>query len=69
MDTKIRTIAKALTWQILGLFSMSVLAFWQTGSVGGSISLAVSASLTSIGVYVLHERVWSRIRWGRRARA
>jgi uncharacterized membrane protein len=69
MDTKIRTIAKAVTWQILGLFSMSTLAFWQTGSIGGSISLAVSASLTSIGVYVLHERVWSRIRWGRRMRA
>lgn len=69
MDTKFRTIAKAVTWQILGLFSMSALAFWQTGSIGGAVSLALSASLTSIGFYVLHERAWGCIRWGRRAPA
>lgn len=68
MDTKIRTIAKAATWQILGLFTMSALAFWQTGSIGGAVSLALSASLTSIGFYILHERAWGRIRWGRKAR-
>lgn len=69
MDTKIRTVAKAVTWQILGLISMSALAFWQTGSLRGAVSLAVSASLLSIGVYVLHERLWGRIRWGRKAQA
>lgn len=69
MDTKFRTIAKAVTWQILGLVTMSTLAFWQTGSIGGAVSLAVSASLTSIGFYVLHERLWGRIRWGRKAQA
>lgn len=68
MDSKIRTIAKAITWQILGLVSMSALAFWQTGSIGGALTLAFSASLMSIGVYVLHERAWGRIRWGRNAR-
>ncbi|WP_425416748.1 DUF2061 domain-containing protein [Oricola indica] len=69
MDTKIRTIAKAVTWQILGLISMCALGFWQTGSIGGALTLAFSASLMSIGVYFLHERAWGRIRWGRSARA
>lgn len=69
MDTNIRTVAKALTWQILGLVMMTALAFWQTGSIGGAVSLALSASLTSIVCYALHERAWNRVRWGRKAQA
>ena len=66
MESKARTLAKAMTWQVIGLIVMTALAWWQTGSMGGAMTLALSANLCSIVTYVMHERIWSRVRWGRR---
>lgn len=65
MDTKTRTVAKAATWQLLGLAVMTGLAWMQTGNVAGAFSLAVSAAASGTVFYVLHERLWSAIGWGR----
>lgn len=67
MDRPIRTLAKSLSWQGIGLISMTAIGFMFTGSVmqGGGIAL-FSAGLSLI-VYVLHERAWARVRWGRGA--
>lgn len=67
MDRPIRTLAKAATWQIMGFLVMSVITFAVTGSIteGGMVALggALAGSLT----FVVHERVWARVRWGRGA--
>ncbi len=65
MDSTKRTIAKAVSWQTLGIFSMTLLGYINIGSFLAALSLAVSASLTSFFVFFLHEKVWNRIRWGR----
>lgn len=66
-ETKLRTWVKALLWQVVGLVSMSLVGYWSTGSwqTGGTIALA-SAGL-SLVIYVLYERLWTRIGWGLRA--
>ena len=67
MDSPARSIAKAVTWQLLGFAVMMGITFALTGSLmtGGAVALggAVVGSFT----YVVHERIWARIRWGRRA--
>ncbi len=65
MDTRTRTIAKALSWQLLGLVSMTLVGLLFTGSLTASGGIAVSSALISFLFYCLHERLWSQVPWGR----
>lgn len=65
MDRPRRTVAKAITWQALGLLTMTGIGYVVTGSVGaGGMIAAVGAGVGTV-CYVIHERVWARVRWGR----
>lgn len=65
MESPTRTIAKAVSWQTLGLLSMTLIGYLFTGSVMAAGSLAVVTTVIGAICYVLHERVWNRISWGR----
>ena len=65
MESPTRTIAKAVSWQLLGLLSMTLIGYLFTGSVAAAGSLAVVTTIIGAVCYVLHERVWNRIAWGR----
>lgn len=65
MDTTRRTLAKAITWQLLGLLVTTTLGYVATGSVAAGGALALSSALIGFVCYAAHERLWSRIRWGR----
>mgnify|MGYP001804693641 CR=1 FL=1 len=66
MDTQARIWVKAILWQVIGFAVMSVVGFMMTGSVavGGTIALINCA--VGFATYILYERLWSRVRWGRR---
>ncbi|QIE41565.1 DUF2061 domain-containing protein [Meridianimarinicoccus aquatilis] len=68
METPKRTFLKALTWQVLGLAMMTLIGLAVTGSVQAGGSIALISALTSLGFYILHERIWARISWGRSVR-
>lgn len=65
METRQRSVVKAVIWTLIGLASMALVGAIATGSaaIGGAMALANSA----IGLicYVLYERIWANIRWGR----
>ena len=65
MDTRARTWVKAVLWNVIGLAVMTLVGFVLTGSatVGGTMALIN----TTIGLttYVIYERIWSRVQWGR----
>lgn len=65
MEMPKRTLAKAVSWQLLGLLSMAVIGWFFTGSLAAAGSMAVVAAICGLVFYVLHERVWNRIAWGR----
>lgn len=65
METGKRTLAKALSWQAVGLLSMTALGYVFTGSVSASGRLALLSAAIGAGAYVVHERLWAAIRWGR----
>ncbi|GAA6174632.1 DUF2061 domain-containing protein [Sulfitobacter pacificus] len=65
MDLKKRTIVKALTWQVIGFFMMVAIGYVTTGSLNAAGGMAFIACVTGILTYVLHERIWQRISWGR----
>ncbi|WP_420407888.1 DUF2061 domain-containing protein [Hoeflea sp.] len=64
MESNLRTIIKAVTWQLLGLLTTSLLAWFHTGSVLDALTFALSTSATGFAFFFLHERVWARVRWG-----
>jgi uncharacterized membrane protein len=65
MENQKRTWAKALTWQASGFVIMIAVNYLFLGSLQQSMGL--SALLTGMGLitYVIHERLWARVRWGR----
>lgn len=65
METPKRTLAKAVSWQLLGLISMAVIGWFFTGSLAVAGSMAVVTAICGSVCYFLHERVWNRISWGR----
>ncbi|MEP5728164.1 MAG: DUF2061 domain-containing protein [Sulfitobacter sp.] len=65
MEKQTRIIAKAITWQISGFMVMTVLGYVTTGSFQAATGLAVSACGIGLVSYVIHERIWAKVRWGR----
>lgn len=66
MDTNARVVAKAICWQAMGLLMMTLLGYVFIGSVAQGSALAVTATALGFISYVLHEKAWARVRWGRR---
>jgi len=65
MESPTRTIAKAVSWQLLGLLSMTLIGYLYTGSLAAAGSLALVTAIVGAVCYVLHERAWNRVAWGR----
>lgn len=65
MENNKRLLTKALTWQLIGFVVMSLINYWMIGDWRQGMGL--SGLLTAVGLvsYFLHERLWSRIGWGR----
>lgn len=75
-----RSVAKALTWRVLGTLDTFFLSFFIIKYIGplfgiedtgNNLDIAQTASLiaiteiiTKIVIYTVHERVWNRIQWG-----
>lgn len=60
-----RAVAKSLSWQALGLCTTMLTAFLLTGSLAMGSALALSSAAIGTVMFVLHERAWDRVRWGR----
>jgi len=60
-----RSMAKAITFRTLILCSDSVVIFLITHRWDTTIGLVIATNLASTALYFIHERVWSRIQWGR----
>lgn len=67
MDSGKRTILKAILWNVLGLATMCAVGLAATGSVALGGGIAVANTVIGLVCYVIYERVWARIGWGRRA--
>ena len=65
MDSTKRTLIKALFWQGLGLISMIFVGYLFTGSLRAGGLMAVANTAIGLSTYVMYERLWARIGWGR----
>src|SRR5690348_7162094 len=65
-DSHRRSIAKGITWRLIGSLDTAVLSFVFTGSTHKAFSIAGAELVSKIGLYYLHERVWFRLSAGRK---
>lgn len=65
MDSKIRLLAKAVTWQVAGFLSMMLIGFLFTGSVTASGGITIAGSITGFVAYFAHEMACAKVAWGR----
>lgn len=65
MDTRRRSVVKAVVWNVIGLAVMTIIGLIATGSAAIGGTLAVINTAIGLTMYVLYERVWAGIQWGR----
>ena len=65
MESWHRSFTKAVVWNVIGLTGMLGVGFAFTGSIALGGAMAVINTAIGLCSYVLYERVWSRINWGR----
>lgn len=64
-NSHLRSLAKAVSWRVVGSLDTFVLSMIVTGNGKYAISIASAEAVTKIVLYYLHERGWRRIKWGR----
>lgn len=63
-ETQLRTSLKAVTWQLWMFVCAFGLTYLYIGSINTSMSLVALMTVAAIISYYLHERIWSRVKWG-----
>ena len=65
METNSRSIAKAVSYRILGSAATAGIFFFFSHNLRLSLGAGVLDSLVKIGIYFVHERIWNHIQFGR----
>lgn len=65
METRRRSVVKAIIWNAMGLTVMTVVGLIATGSAAVGGALAVVNTAIGLTLYVIYERIWAGISWGR----
>mgnify|MGYP006277241453 CR=1 FL=1 len=64
-DLHRRSLLKALTWRLTGSGSTFLISWLITGDLVVAGSILGIHFLTNTALYVVHERVWNNIQWGK----
>ena len=64
-----RSIAKAISWRMIGTFDTMIIAFIVTGKLKLSVSIGLIELFTKTIIYYLHERLWLKIQFGKKDKA
>ena len=65
MESRRRSIAKALSWRFLAVLITSFVAYLFTDDGAFAMKIGIADSLLKLLVYYLHERAWIRASFGR----
>lgn len=65
METHVRSLAKAISYRVLGSLSTAGIFFLFTGKVTTAVGAGAIDMIVKIGLYFLHERLWNHIDFGR----
>jgi uncharacterized membrane protein len=61
-----RSLIKSVSWRIIGTLDTIVISYLITGKLAFALSIGGIELVTKMILYVVHERVWNKIKWGKR---
>ncbi|MFC5047142.1 DUF2061 domain-containing protein [Aquimarina hainanensis] len=64
-EKPIRSIAKAVSWRVVGTLDTLIVSYLLTGEMMLATSIASIDFVTKMILYFFHERIWNRIKWGK----
>lgn len=64
-EKPIRSIAKAVSWRIIGTLDTLLISYLLTGKISLAASIATVDFITKMILYFFHERLWNKISWGK----
>jgi uncharacterized membrane protein len=65
MDSQSRSLAKAVSYRVLGSAVTALIVLLFSGSLTVSLGVGALDMLSKIALYFLHERLWNHIPYGR----
>ena len=65
-ETAVRSLVKAYSYRCCGTITTIIISYTITGKLIVSLGIGATEMIIKPFVYWTHERIWSRIRWGRR---
>lgn len=60
-----RSVIKSLSYRLFASLDTALLSFLVTGKVVGAFTLSGFELISKLILYYFHERLWSKIKWGR----
>lgn len=65
-ETALRSLVKAYSYRLCGSLTTVIISYVITGHIVVSMAIGATELVIKPFVYWMHERLWSRINWGRR---
>jgi uncharacterized membrane protein len=65
-ESHLRSVAKGISYRIVGTLSTATLSFAVTGSTRTAMILGSAEVVVKLLLFWGHERVWARVPWGRK---
>ncbi|WP_341217017.1 DUF2061 domain-containing protein [uncultured Wocania sp.] len=60
-----RSLAKTISWRIIGTLDTLALSWFITGEATTAITIASVEFISKMALYFFHERAWNNIKWGK----
>ncbi len=61
-----RSLLKSISWRIIGTLDTIVISYLITGKLAFALSIGGIELVTKMILYVVHERVWNKVNWGKK---
>lgn len=65
-DTNIRSIVKGISWRVIAAVITMTIVFIFFGRLDLAIATGLIETVFKLSLYWMHERMWIKIRWGRK---
>jgi uncharacterized membrane protein len=62
VDSRARSVSKALTWRVTATLTTAVIAFFITGELGTAVAIGSIEFFMKFIIYYVHERLWLKVR-------
>lgn len=61
-----RSLIKSMSWRIIGTTDTIIITYIITGEISFALSIGGIELVTKMMLYVVHERLWNTVNWGKK---